>query len=474
MFVVRIWRVRFLFVVGAFLATPAAAAPIAVVEQSPIIESNTVRLSSVGRDVQPVRGGYIVLSEADLGLTEVSFIATDTPPETSRRPEPELVVLGDVAAQGTRVVAVDSAGPTAVEAGQVADPLSPVLRIFRTPTGNSSSFQEIGIAVLPEDAGSEIRRFGTSVAIGGNAIAVVSETTSSNDRVDIFRISPDGTARWSQELTPRTLDTSVAVSTSGATIVLSGVNRLAASGEVIVNRIGPAGWVPTQRFLRIGGGPVLMSNNRILVQRNSFFARPSGPWSVIDSTPGRAFEISGELPVEGSSVDFIGDLIVVGDPENELVYLLEGNAPRFRFTQAIRPQRTGASGDSSLFGTSVALVTPSSLVIGAPGLGSSSPAGEVHSYSIVDGPVGCTTVGTDANDELTSDDVALTAETVCGLGGDDILLGAQATDALFGGPGNDLLTGSSAGGILDGGSGDDTCAQLEPVTGPVTAINCER
>jgi hypothetical protein len=471
---VRALRVGLVFIVVAFLGTPAAAAPVAVGQPSPLIESTQVRLSSIGLDVMPVRDGYVVLAEADLGLTAISFIPSDSQPATSGRSNPELVVLGDVAAQGTRVVAVDSAGPTPVVAGLVTDPLSPVLRIFRTPTSDSNAFEELSVAVLPEDADAEIRRFGTSLAIGGNAIAVVSETTSSNDRVDIFRISPDGTATWSQELTPRTLDTTVAVSTSGATIVLSGVNRLAASGEVIVNRIGPAGWVPTQRFLRIGGGPVRMSNNRILVQRNSFFARPSGPWTVIDSRPGQAFEISGELRVEGSSVDFTGGLIVVGDPENELVYLLEGNAPDFRFSQAIRPQRTGVSGDSSLFGTSVALVTSSSLVVGAPGLGSSSPAGEVHSYSIVNGPVGCTIVGSEGDDELSSEGAALTAETVCGLGGDDVLLGSQATDALFGGPGNDLLTGSSSGGVLDGGAGDDACEQVGPALGPVTTISCER
>jgi hypothetical protein len=463
-----------MFIAGALLSSPASAAPVAVGEESPVIESNEVRLSSVGLGVIPVRGGYVVLSEADLGPTEVSFIAGDTPPPNLGRPAPELVVLGHVAAQGRRLVAIDTAGPDAVEDGQVADPLSPVLRIFRIPSPDSGAFEETGIAVLPEDVGAEIRRFGTALAIGGNAIAVVSETTSSNDRVDLFRISPEGTAEWSQELTPRTLDTSVAVSTSGATIVLSGVNRLAAAGEVIINRIGPAGWVPTQRFLRIGGGPVLIKNDRILVQRNSFFARPSGPWTVIDSLPGRAFEVLGELPVEGSAVDFIGDLVVIGDPENELVYLLEENPGGFRFTQAIRPPRTGPSGDSSRFGTSVALVTSSSLVVGAPGPGSTTPAGEVHSYSIVDGPVGCTIVGTDEDNELSSEGVTLTPDTVCGLGGDDVLLGSRATDTLLGGPGDDVLIGSSAGGFLDGGLGEDTCGQTTPATGQVTTIECER
>ncbi|MGI9609002.1 MAG: hypothetical protein ACR2NL_01775 [Acidimicrobiia bacterium] len=469
-------RVRFiplLAVACVLFSAPVGAAPVAVGGESPSIESTSVRLSSVGRDVLPVQGGYVVLSEADLGLTEVSFVAVGTPLRTAGRAGPELVVLGEVAAQGTRLVAVDTAGRAAFEAGEVESPLDPVLRIFRIPSDELGSFEETGVAVLPDPIASGIRRFGTALAIGGNAIAVVSETTSSNDRVDIFRISQEGTAAWSQELNPRTLDTSVAVSTSGATIALSGVNRLAASGEVIVNRIGPAGWVPTQRFLRIGGGPVLLKNDRMVVQRNSFFARPSGPWTVIDSLPGRPFEVRSELPVEGSAVDFIGGLVVVGDPENELVFVLEETGSDFRFTQAIRPQRAGSSGDSSRFGTSVALLGAGSLVVGAPGPGASSPAGEVHVYSIADGPVGCTIVGTDGSDELSTEGLAPGSHTVCGLGGDDVLTGSQASDTLLGGSGDDTLTASAAGGLLNGGAGIDSCVQTTPATGPVTTIDCE-
>lgn len=466
------WRITPILAMSAIVlaGSPVEAGPVAIDAESPVVESSSVRLSAVGRGVIPVRGGLLVLSQADLGLTEVSFLASGAPADQG---QPEVTVLGEVAAQGNRLVAVDTAGRSSVEEEAVENPLAPVLRIFRTPVDGFGAFEETGVAVLPETVEAEIRRFGTALAIGGNAIAVVSETASGNDRVDIFRISPEGTAVWSQELNPRTLDTSVAVSSSGATIALTGVNRLAASGEVIVNQIGPGGWVPTQRFLRIGGGPVFLKDNRMLVQRNSFFARPSGSWTVIDSLPGRPFEVANELPVEGSSVDFIGGLVAVGDPENELVYLLEETPSEFRFAQAIRPGRSGPSGDSSRFGAAVALLDSGSLVVGSPGPGASSQAGEVYSYTIIDGPVGCTIVGTEGSDELEADSLPPLTDTVCGLGGDDVLVGSQATDTLLGGPGDDELRGSAAGGLLDGGPGVDTCEQQGPATGPVITVSCE-
>ena len=439
---------------AALLAGPVAAAPVAVNEEQPVVESSSVRLSSIGRSLLPVTGGFLVLSEADLGLTAVSFVPSDVDADGLTEPPAEVIVLGEVAAQGDRLVAVDSAGVETVEAGAADDPRSPLIRLFRVP-GEGSGFVETGYAVLPEEVREEVRRFGTAISIGGNAIAVVSETTSRSDRVDIFRVSPDGTAEWSQELNPQTLGTSVAVSTSGATIALSGVNRLAASGEVIVNRIGPSGWVPTQRFLRIGGGAVHMQNDRILVQRNSFFARSAGPWTVIDSSPGRPYEVAAELPVEGDAVAVGPGVVVVGDSENDLVYVLEESAGEFRFSQAVRPPRSGPTGDSPQFGTSVGIVANRTLIVGAPGPGATDPAGEVFRFSLVQGPVGCTIVGSDADDELTSPS-GQGRQTLCGLRGDD------------------TLTGSAEGGTLDGGPGIDTCTQTGPATGPITTIDCEQ
>ena len=211
----------------AVLNAPVEAAPVAVDEGSPTIVSSMVRLSSIGRTVLPAAGGFLAMSEADLGLTAVTFIPSQpTNPDSAPA---EVIVLGEVAAQGDRLVAIDSAGVGAVEDGSVDDPQTPVVRLFRVPSGNGE-FQETGYAVLPESVRSDVRRFGTDISIGGNAIAVVSETTSRSDRIDVFRVTPDGTAEWSQELLPRTLRTQVAISTSGATIAISGVNRLAASG----------------------------------------------------------------------------------------------------------------------------------------------------------------------------------------------------------------------------------------------------
>ncbi len=454
-------------VIVAASGSSAGAAPVAIQDDVVTVESTIARLSSIGRQVLPVRGGFLVVSDADLGLTSVGFVA-----EPAATVSSDLVLLGPLAAQGNRLVGVDAAGEAAVAQELVDDPLAPVLRLFRTPQAAGSPFEQTGVAVLPEEIRSTVRRFGTSIAIGGNAIAVVSETTAGSDRIDIFRLSLDGTAEWSQELSPQTLDTVVAISTSGATIVASGVNRLAASGEVIVNRIGPDGWVPTQRFLRIGGGPVVMDNDRILVQRNSFFARASGPWTIIDSAPGRPFEVVAELPVEGSSLSAASGVILVGDAENNVAYLLEEVGSTFRFSQAIRPPRTGPGSDSPLFGSAVAVLPGQRVVIGAPGPGPLSAGGEVHVLSVTDGPVGCTIVGTDGPDELTSP-ASPSGQIVCGLAGNDVIVGTNPSDVLLGGPGDDTLTGAPVGGIVNGGFGSDQCQQAGPASAPITVIDCE-
>ena len=447
--------------------TTAQAVPVAVEAPAPTIQSSDAGLSLIGREVHPASGGVLVVAEADLGLTSVVFVADADPTVSS-----DVTLLGPVAAQGERMVGIDAAGDPAVEAGVAPDPLTPIVRLFRMPESPGAPFTETGVAALPEQIRTQVRRFGTSIAIGGNAIAVVSETTARSDRIDIFRLSPAGTAEWFQELLPQTLDTKVAISTSGATIVTSGVSRLAASGELIINRIGPDGWVPTQRFLRIGGGPVEMDGDRIFVQRNGFFARSSGSWTLVQSIPGRPFEVVGELPVEGNAIAVSSGLILVGDAENNMAYLLEETSRGFRFSQSVLPARTGAGSDSPLFGSAVTILPGPRLVIGAPGPGAESPAGQIHERTVTDGPVGCTVVGTDGPDQImTPESVGI--QTVCGLGGDDSLVGTNGSDVLLGGAGDDQLRASARGGTLDGGRGLDDCQQAGPAIAAAIIINCE-
>jgi uncharacterized repeat protein (TIGR01451 family) len=66
--------------------------------------------------------------------------------------------------------------------------------------------------------------------------------------------------------------------------------------------------------------------------------------------------------------------------------------------------------------------------------------------------VSCDIVGTQGNDVLRSD---ASGQSVCGLGGDDVLIGLKGDDVLVGGAGADILHGESGHDVLRGGSGDD-------------------
>ncbi len=363
-----------------------------------------------------------------------------------------LSVAGPASAQGNRVAAIDRGGDRAVASGMTSDPATPVLRLLEQPAADEESFIEIGTAVLPEEAAANLRRFGTSIALGGNAIAVVSETSRQADRIDIFTIGFDGTVEWAQRLdTPTTptargsgtLQTRVALSNSGAVIATSGVNRLAGSGQLEIYRIGTNGWVPTQRFLRIGGGSVVVEGDRVFVERNSFFARNAGPWTVLSSRPGTPFRTISELPVEGSALAAQGGMVAVGDPQRDLVYLLEATSDEtYRFSQAVRVPGGDPGSASPRFGTAVAL-TDTWLFVGAPGNTGGEQGGAVHRMLLQDGPVGCTVVGTSTNDELRSRG-GPEGSTLCGLGGADVLTGLTATDRLDGGPGRDTCRGTAA------------------------------
>jgi acetyl esterase/lipase len=72
--------------------------------------------------------------------------------------------------------------------------------------------------------------------------------------------------------------------------------------------------------------------------------------------------------------------------------------------------------------------------------------------AVQDVAVGCTVVGTSADDHLIGtrgDDV------ICGLGGDDVLEGRSGDDRLYGGTGHDRLRGGRGSDVLVGGSGRD-------------------
>lgn len=66
--------------------------------------------------------------------------------------------------------------------------------------------------------------------------------------------------------------------------------------------------------------------------------------------------------------------------------------------------------------------------------------------------VSCDIVGTPGNDVLRSD---ASGQSLCGLGGDDVLIGLKGDDVLVGGAGADILHAQAGHDFLRGGSGDD-------------------
>ncbi|MFI5895591.1 hypothetical protein ACIA5D_36405 [Actinoplanes sp. NPDC051513] len=67
----------------------------------------------------------------------------------------------------------------------------------------------------------------------------------------------------------------------------------------------------------------------------------------------------------------------------------------------------------------------------------------------------CTVIGTNGNDRLRATHAR---EVVCGLGGNDTLIGGSGKDVLDGGPGTDTVSGGPGTDILYGGSGNDKLA----------------
>jgi Ca2+-binding RTX toxin-like protein len=63
---------------------------------------------------------------------------------------------------------------------------------------------------------------------------------------------------------------------------------------------------------------------------------------------------------------------------------------------------------------------------------------------------------------------AVTATTLTGTSGDDILIATNGAETLSGGAGNDVLIGNAGSHIMTGGSGNDTFAFVHDTDGPAT------
>ena len=84
----------------------------------------------------------------------------------------------------------------------------------------------------------------------------------------------------------------------------------------------------------------------------------------------------------------------------------------------------------------------------APGCAQECRAMAVHHW----GPRRCDVFGTAGNDLL---EAGPSGDTVCGFGGNDVLIGGDGKDVLHGGAGSDRLFGAAGADRLTGGSGDD-------------------
>lgn len=68
---------------------------------------------------------------------------------------------------------------------------------------------------------------------------------------------------------------------------------------------------------------------------------------------------------------------------------------------------------------------------------------------------GTTYIGNDLDNQIVGASFGTHADTIHGLGGDDVLVGDTGKDNLYGGDGDDTLTGGDNNDYLDGGSGAD-------------------
>jgi Ca2+-binding RTX toxin-like protein len=90
------------------------------------------------------------------------------------------------------------------------------------------------------------------------------------------------------------------------------------------------------------------------------------------------------------------------------------------------------------------------------------PGNEQASVSVEVSGAACERIGTVDADRLRP---ANGGGAICGLGGDDVLLGSPRADDLLGGSGNDALVGDEGKDRLDGGEGFDSCTG-DPGPGP--------
>jgi Ca2+-binding RTX toxin-like protein len=323
------------------------------------------------------------------------------------------------------------------------------LRILRVVEG---SLEPAGSSASPAEP------YSGALAVNDALVAVVRTTAEGRELVDVYDITPDGLGP------PVSIDTGyvhIHLALRSNTVAISGVTSRTEPGHLQLVERRNDQWELDTEVRHRGGGAVVATEVGFLVQTNTFFAQPLGSWTVIEDGATTV-----ELPAWATSAARVstadaGAAYVLGNSRRHLVMTFQrdesvGFSP-FRLTSV----RTGTPDDR--LGAAVVGLAGGRLLAARPGasVGDVAGRGVVDVLDLVDGPIGCTIIGTDGDDELVGTEGP---DVICGLAGDDnirgasgddVLLGGDGDDRLFGGPGQDRLVGDGDNDLLDGGPGAD-------------------
>lgn len=427
----RHWRLGIAVLVGTLAASPASAAPVFYADEAPGgLLDIAEELTGLGSTVEI--GSDLIVVGGEIGTAEITATVLNAD---------SFEVIGTITA--TRSIGFGDQRLAAVT-GDV-DGSESVLLYGIT----DSEITEIASTSISSPNGFD--RLGTEVAVNQQFVAVVDGGQGAEpDEIRILEISGASSSELTeiQTLTPGLSNTHIRI--TGSTLAISGVPPLGNVGHLVLYDLNDGSEI--DRLDNVGGGPLVVGTDAIYVQRNQFFVQPSGSWTMVEFS-GTALADAFELPTVGSALAVTEELILVGDPIRNQVLVLEltNSDWPFRFTQSIR---TGSGRSADQFGASVGFFERQALV-GVPGIssGESVLRGAVLAYSLSDGPVGCTVVGTPGDDEKLTGSTR--RDTICGLAGNDRILGFSGDDVIYGGSGNDALLGNGGNDILYGEDGDD-------------------
>lgn len=419
--------------VGLLISVPASAAPVIYPEAQPDGALGVgTDLSGFGSQMSAMGDLLVVQS----GLAQPDITATVLSADS-------LAALYTVNAQTGIAVGEQRLAGVSVNAQEF-----PEVSLYEL-----GATEALFLASLEIPGGNDSERLGSEMAVNQNLIAIVDAGVGSNpDVVLIVEIAEkdglpnlNGTARIETGLA----QTRIAL--DGERLLVSGVPALGNVGHVVM--YDALTGAELDRVDNVGGGPVVVGDGGIFVQRNQFFAEPNGPWTMVEVI-GSNFGASHEIPGVGRSLAASEGRVVIGDSDRSQVLVFERSDDEdwsFRFTQAYVESDMAAADQ---FGASLGIIGER-VIVGIPGMAVAEVGnrGSIAIFGVADGPVGCTVLGTPGDDEKLTGTQG--DDTICGLAGQDRILGFSGDDVLYGGEGDDALLGNAGTDILFGEDGDD-------------------